>query len=135
MSDDPNLLARITTVQGHDIEVGIDGAEGIAFWIMDHTDEEWIAFGLEDGRELYAALQRFYADPPEGVVEQAERMCPVGDAVLVDGICPLDPWHTDPVVTLGPDGRNRLCVQRWPEAQSCDYDPRCCRFPKSCSAG
>ncbi len=29
--------------------------------------------------------------------------------------------------------RLRLCVERWPDALSGTYDPRCCRFPKSCS--
>ena len=26
------------------------------------------------------------------------------------------------------------CVEQWPECVSFGYDPRCCRFPKSCSA-
>ncbi len=32
--------------------------------------------------------------------------------------------------------RRRLldCVERWPECSTFGYDPRCCRFPKSCSA-
>lgn len=30
--------------------------------------------------------------------------------------------------------RLRSCVEAWPEAASGGYDPRCCRFPKSCSA-
>jgi hypothetical protein len=32
--------------------------------------------------------------------------------------------------------RRRLlaCVQAWPECEEGTYDPRCCRFPKSCSA-
>jgi hypothetical protein len=30
--------------------------------------------------------------------------------------------------------RLRPCVEAWPEAASGEYDPRCCRFPKSCSA-
>lgn len=29
--------------------------------------------------------------------------------------------------------RLRECVERWPECESGAYDPRCCRFPKSCS--
>ncbi len=33
-----------------------------------------------------------------------------------------------------PKRRLKECVERWPDAQTCDYDPRCCRFPKSCSA-
>jgi hypothetical protein len=31
------------------------------------------------------------------------------------------------------DGRDAACVERWPECESGSYDPRCCRFPKSCS--
>jgi hypothetical protein len=31
------------------------------------------------------------------------------------------------------DVRNPTCVERWPECASGEYDPRCCRFPKSCS--
>lgn len=33
-----------------------------------------------------------------------------------------------------PERRLRACVERWPDAETCAYDPRCCRFPKSCSA-
>jgi len=25
------------------------------------------------------------------------------------------------------------CVSRWPECEVGEYDPRCCRWPKSCS--
>lgn len=31
--------------------------------------------------------------------------------------------------------RLRACVERWPGAETGAYDPACCRFPKSCSAG
>ena len=35
----------------------------------------------------------------------------------------------------GPRRRLRACVERWPLAEiEGGYDPRCCRFPKSCSA-
>lgn len=30
--------------------------------------------------------------------------------------------------------RLRACVENWPECWTGGYDPRCCRFPKSCSA-
>jgi hypothetical protein len=30
--------------------------------------------------------------------------------------------------------RLRNCVENWPGAETGAYDPRCCRFPKSCSA-
>jgi hypothetical protein len=31
------------------------------------------------------------------------------------------------------DDRDPECVKQWPECFSGGYDPRCCRFPKSCS--
>jgi hypothetical protein len=31
------------------------------------------------------------------------------------------------------DDRDPECVARWPECVPDGYDPRCCRFPKSCS--
>lgn len=36
--------------------------------------------------------------------------------------------------TAAPERRLRGCVENWPEAETGAYDPRCCRFPKSCSA-
>lgn len=29
--------------------------------------------------------------------------------------------------------RDPVCVEAWPECEEGKYDPRCCRFPKSCS--
>lgn len=29
--------------------------------------------------------------------------------------------------------RLRTCVENWPECRSGEYNPKCCRFPKSCS--
>jgi hypothetical protein len=43
---------------------------------------------------------------------------------------PAEPAAEPPVT----EPRLRVCVDRWPEAQEGAYDPRCCRFPKSCSA-
>jgi hypothetical protein len=31
------------------------------------------------------------------------------------------------------ESRDPGCIERWPECESGGYDPRCCRFPKSCS--
>lgn len=57
--------------------------------------------------ELWAALDKV---PPEGEVSVPEDPNPI-------------------------PRRRRLagCVERWPECSTGDYDPRCCRFPKSCS--
>lgn len=35
---------------------------------------------------------------------------------------------------MTPLRRLRACVETWPGAETGKYDPRCCRFPKSCSA-
>lgn len=38
------------------------------------------------------------------------------------------------ILQPGDDGYvNPFCAERWPECQPSTYDPRCCRFPKSCS--
>jgi hypothetical protein len=34
---------------------------------------------------------------------------------------------------LSTDERLSGCVERWPECRTGDYNPSCCRFPKSCS--
>ena len=49
-----------------------------------------------------------------------------------------EPAETEPIdkpVMLDGETWVRLpsCVERWPECESFGYDPRCCRFPKSCS--
>jgi len=40
-----------------------------------------------------------------------------------------------PVAPVTVDARDPECVERWPDCHSEGYDPRCCRFPKSCSCG
>ncbi len=32
-----------------------------------------------------------------------------------------------------PDNRHPECIKQWPECLDGTYDPKCCRFPKSCS--
>ena len=34
---------------------------------------------------------------------------------------------------MSSDGRNPACVEAWADCESFGYDPRCCRFPKTCS--
>lgn len=46
---------------------------------------------------------------------------------------------TEPTLEVQPDPvtprrRLRACVTVWPLCDEGLYDPRCCRFPKSCSA-
>lgn len=48
-----------------------------------------------------------------------------------------DGWTVTPDVPAPTwiDERDPHCVEAWPECESFGHDPRCCRFPKSCSAG
>lgn len=46
-------------------------------------------------------------------------------------------WKTeglkDKAAVRGPRPRLRSCVEAWPEWEDGEYNPACCRFPKSCS--
>jgi hypothetical protein len=42
---------------------------------------------------------------------------------------------TDEAPIARPDRRLQACVERWYDAYTGGFDPSCCRFPKSCSAG
>ncbi len=83
-----------------------DSATDGQCWIVDSSDS-WRA-GLAEA--IAAELERGYYISPRPTPEQ--------------------------LATL-PRPRRRLkaCVENWPGAEiDGDYDPRCCRFPKSCSA-
>lgn len=41
--------------------------------------------------------------------------------------------YEEPAVSNLEDWRNPSCVERWPGCFTGGYDPKCCRFPKSCS--
>lgn len=41
---------------------------------------------------------------------------------------------TEAPEAVAPKPRIRACVETWPDCETGLYDPRCCRFPKSCSA-
>jgi len=41
----------------------------------------------------------------------------------------------EPAAAAAPDTREPGCIMRWPDCYNDGYDPRCCRFPKSCSCG
>ncbi len=57
--------------------------------------------------------------------------------VIRGRLTPDGPFHGSPVLEqlqVEPTRRLRECVDNWPDAETGAYDPRCCRFPKSCSA-
>jgi hypothetical protein len=45
----------------------------------------------------------------------------------------VKPTQEEPSHDTPADTRDPICVERWPECHSGDYNPACCRFPKSCS--
>lgn len=50
-------------------------------------------------------------------------------------IAELGPRVPEAVSTALVDERDPQCVKAWPGCHSFGFDPKCCRFPKSCSAG
>ena len=50
-------------------------------------------------------------------------------------VAKLDPQTIERFAALMEEGvsRDPQCVEQWPECWDGGYDPRCCRFPKSCS--
>ena len=73
--------------------------------------------------------------------EQANDLSPLGrdytDAEVAEALrrsAPPGPNMPSPAQRLV-DNRDPECVKVWPECETFGYDPRCCRFPKSCSAG
>ena len=45
----------------------------------------------------------------------------------------LDGSPSLPMPTPEPERRLRACVEAWPNCATGEYNPACCRFPKSCS--
>jgi hypothetical protein len=58
---------------------------------------------------------------------------PTFEARLLDSAEPGVP-SSKPVDTRPPLPRRlRSCVEAWPDCEEGEYNPACCRFPKSCS--
>lgn len=70
-------------------------------------------------RELNHAAEHDWKALPQAVRDDYEK--PQGSGAWVFGA----------LVTV----RDLACIEAWPECEDGHYDPRCCRFPKSCSCG
>lgn len=71
------------------------------------------------------------------IVEYASDGTPTATRAVYanpDGVLSLRPWRETPEEAQRAYGIDPECAARWPGAHSFGYDPRCCRFPKSCSA-
>ena len=122
-------------------------------------DQWWEAYGKgylphsSDKALVAAALARWgrHAAPPApepgevgdlvewlGIVSEQFRLAKFAyEAELTDRAATLLQQLSAPAPVVAPvavaDDRDPGCVARWPECVPDDYDPRCCRFPKSCS--
>lgn len=80
------------------------------------------SFGMTDQEVIASIVNRMGGNWVMNAVEVAE-----GDGTPVD--------VEQEAHTISGDRRNVGCRIRWPECVDGEYDPRCCRFPKSCSCG
>jgi hypothetical protein len=86
---------------------------------VDHILSATVSFALSDESENLDTL-----DYHDRIVRQ----------VIADlGITVAEAGETSKFVAV--DERAEACKEVWPGSSSGEYDPRCCRFPKSCSAG
>lgn len=71
----------------------------------------------------------------ESVAGVTDESTPVGEAwaAILRHIRSTPVAQSVPASERLPDNRDPECVANWPECWSGGYDPRCCRFPKSCS--
>lgn len=103
-----------------------------------HVDDDW-RVGFVEGAEWRAALAPHELDvlnaKRAGVLA---RVLGISAAELRDSLVhvgievrPAEPTFEPRFVAV--DEREQACVEAWPGCASGEYDPRCCRFPKSCS--
>lgn len=96
---------------------------------------------IEATGEMVAAFIRAYAAADDGSVgvvldDVAERAGVTAILAIVERDHFVIPKPTPEEIAARPQPRRRIktCVENWPEAETGEYDPQCCRFPKSCSA-
>lgn len=153
----PTAYAALTEVKARD-KLSPADAVNLALLTLDTVSQEVTKAGkpLSDAPEsdLDADLEHLEAIDPD-VQAAANRLDAVSGQILARRNCGGSWRNHDrandlPEPTTGsrprPDKpvgsaeipwrrpRLRHCVEQWPGATEGDYDPRCCRFPKSCSA-
>lgn len=70
--------------------------------------------------------------------EQALSECPICLNRLLDESTEqqrIDEIQMEAILQVHVDRRDPECVKRWPDCVDGEYNPSCCRFPKSCSCG
>ena len=106
-------------------EWGVRAPEGT---VVAKGSEEMARHRLASDTEYWSLVSReTYATPWTDFSPETTAPAPVAH----DPRCERRFWHTPSESPC--TWRERTCVERWPEAASGEYDPHCCRFPKSCS--
>jgi hypothetical protein len=102
---------------------------------------------IEGGRQIYDRVIRGLIEVPTFADRDGRRLevlreahaaelhvgRPVLDIAGRKG-CPMCMEARDAAAAWRPTPRLAACVARWPECAEGEYNPKCCRFPKSCSA-
>jgi hypothetical protein len=99
--------------QVHDLEISVwvDGK------LKSHIAEKEHAHYLDDGVPYVYDGRAKVVKLLRGLADSIEADVPTQDDIAE--------WHPTP--------RLLSCVQQWPGCAEGDYNPACCRFPKSCS--
>jgi hypothetical protein len=119
----------------------LDVADAMAYWtdkLEEWAKNRWGGYSNQrighDGRPWCEDLAPHYQDYQNRIGDVQP-----GDIVTFNWNDDTNSPDTTTFFTLGDDKLNvvrrlKSCVDNWPECHSGGYDPRCCRFPKSCSA-
>lgn len=122
-------------------------ADGVKYYNLPEAQGVWVVLGGEYGSTIeyvfpteldahrYSNQLGYYAEVlfiPWGLnVSESRELAKARSVNGADSGIGTETTSEEPLA----DGRDSACVERWPECGSFLYDPRCCRFPKSCSAG
>lgn len=96
--------------------------------VLDAYNATFIAAARQDVPTLADAVETLATEVARLQAENAQFQREIG--WLHDEVERLSPDRSTP---SEPQPRDPACVEAWPECEDGMYDPRCCRFPKSCS--
>lgn len=140
----PNPDGSVMTMEEADAAFTRFLAEKRAEWEAEQGEPEWgvgwsatgslrvMGFPLSSREEAEAHVRESNADPDDDVryflVQRTPERQPGGWLPVPD----TAKEGNRPALV---DNRDPECVKVWPGCHTFGYDPACCRFPKSCSAG
>jgi len=122
-SDDDSLRARLVAAKLAGRKYNSGDREGYHFRTNEIAADVAVKVAVEWMREKAQLILDNFPDEVDtaiatAIIQLAETEIPEDEEDPLSGV---------------QDGRYPDCVERWPECFLGGYDPRCCRFPKSCS--